>query len=161
MQPDKTIPVSNFPPTGIMRAGSLHDRISGDAACDADWVPWTVDSRLTTVESSIFRTTLLTDTRVCKLKQQWTATDRLSDAPSLHIGLWSVTTTKTRADYMTAFSWQHWLNSRLPKLTLNHLLQTVLYAWLSLTDPEWEPVVLFIRELVVHLSHRWTGISWK
>ena len=29
---------------------------SGDAACDADWVPLTEDNRLTTIESSIFRT---------------------------------------------------------------------------------------------------------
>jgi len=42
--------------TGIMRAGSLHDRISGDVACCADWVLLTEDNRLTTVESSIFRT---------------------------------------------------------------------------------------------------------
>ena len=42
--------------TGIMRAGSLHDRINGDAACCADWVLLTEDNRLTTVESSIFRT---------------------------------------------------------------------------------------------------------
>ena len=43
---------------------------SGDAACGADWVPLIEDNRLTTVEGSIFRTTLLTDTRVCKLKQR-------------------------------------------------------------------------------------------
>ena len=29
---------------------------SGDVACSADWVPLTVDNRLTTIESSIFRT---------------------------------------------------------------------------------------------------------
>ena len=31
-------------PTAIMRAGSRHDRISGDAACCADWVLLTVDN---------------------------------------------------------------------------------------------------------------------
>jgi len=30
--------------------------VSGDAACDADWVSLTVDNRLTTIENSIFRT---------------------------------------------------------------------------------------------------------
>ena len=43
-------------PTGINRAGCRRDRISGDAACCADWVLLTVDNRLTTIESSIFRT---------------------------------------------------------------------------------------------------------
>ena len=41
---------------GINRAGCRRDRISGDAACGADWVPLTVDNRLTTIESSIVRT---------------------------------------------------------------------------------------------------------
>ena len=31
---------------------------SGDAACGADWVPLIDDNRLTTIESSIFRTKL-------------------------------------------------------------------------------------------------------
>jgi len=35
----------------IMIAGSRrYDGPSGDAACDADWVPLTVDDRLTTIE---------------------------------------------------------------------------------------------------------------
>jgi len=42
--------------TGINRAGCRRDRISGDAACCADWVLLTEDNRLTTVESRIFRT---------------------------------------------------------------------------------------------------------
>ena len=41
-------------------AGSRHDRISGDAACAADWVSLTVDNRLTTIAVSYTHLTLPT-----------------------------------------------------------------------------------------------------
>ena len=40
---------------------------------------------------------------------------------SPHRSVWSVTTTETRADYMKAFSYQYWLNSRLQDF-LNQLV---------------------------------------
>jgi len=53
--------------TAMVKCSVAEDRIgvfctkwnhgpSGDVACSADWVPLTVDDRLTTIESSIFRT---------------------------------------------------------------------------------------------------------